>query len=365
LKQELEALKGHDVTVFTFSKPEQDLGVKVVANIPKKIPLFGIYQEFFMPTPDLDKMDVVVANSCVVKTSKPLIVYDQNQMANNFTGKMSSKYDKGFWKLYATPYKIIKKFSKLNQKAQYYSCSQYSANALQNAVGVKCDVLYPGIPNDTFVHSKVPQVCVMGRIAQEKNLEQAIEIMNPLDCVCVIAGSVDRQNQPYLKKLKDMANTNIIFVENPTRPQFLAIMAESRVYLSASHETLGLTTIEAINSGCIPVVPDNSAHPETVPIQDLRYNSNSYARDVILEILDGLHPDKLDILTENAKQFTNVAFTMKFNNIIAQPLVFITMVIGAVWLLTEPYESIEQACFDSTLTQQDYENCLATLRDGT
>lgn len=188
-------------------------------------------------------------------------------------------------------------------------------------MGVKCDVLYPGIPNDTFVRAKVPQVCVMGRIAQEKNLEQAIEIMNPLDCVCVIAGSVDMQNQPYLKKLKKMANSNIIFVENPTRQQFLSIMAESRVYLSASHETLGLTTIEAINSRCIPVVPDNSAHPETVPIQDLRYNSNGYARDIIREILDGLYPDKLDILIPNAKQFTNIAFTKKFNNIIAQTLV--------------------------------------------
>jgi len=42
---------------------------------------------------------------------------------------------------------------------------------------------------------------------------------------------------------------------------------------------------------------------------------------------------------------------------------FITsMMIGMIFLSTYPPQSIEQICFDSTLTSEDYEKCLKDLR---
>ena len=40
----------------------------------------------------------------------------------------------------------------------------------------------------------------------------------------------------------------------------------------------------------------------------------------------------------------------------------ISMILGGVLLAMYPPESIEQLCFDSTLTQEDYEKCLKDLR---
>ncbi len=44
---------------------------------------------------------------------------------------------------------------------------------------------------------------------------------------------------------------------------------------------------------------------------------------------------------------------------------FITsMIVGMIFLSMHPPQSIEQICFDSTLTSEDYEKCLNDLRSS-
>ena len=40
----------------------------------------------------------------------------------------------------------------------------------------------------------------------------------------------------------------------------------------------------------------------------------------------------------------------------------ISIILGGVLLAMYPPESIEQLCFDSTLTQEDYEKCVTDLK---
>jgi glycosyltransferase involved in cell wall biosynthesis len=304
--------------LFTFSKPDKKYSVPVKSKIPIKLPFLGIYQNMMMPQHDYSDMDVLISNGYQFKTDKPLIVYDVNQMANDTSGVLGKKYEKGFWKAYATPYKLLRKFTKYNQNAHYFSCSEYSAQALHQKLAVKTDVIYPAYDDKCFEHEKVPQICVMGRISPEKNLETSIEIGNTLGDVTVIAGSVTKINEPYLKKLKDLSNSNIIFVPNPSRQQFLSIFAESKIYLSASKETFGITTIEAIRSGCIPIVPNNSAHPETVPFTSLRYETINEAKEKINRVMNnpGIAGTMKERLQEHANQFSMSEFTRKLNNAI-------------------------------------------------
>ena len=55
-------------------------------------------------------------------------------------------------------------------------------------------------------------------------------------------------------------------------------LGRARVYLHASKETFGIAVAEAVAAGCMPVVPDNSAHPETVPFAKLRYGTRRRRR---------------------------------------------------------------------------------------
>ena len=271
LLQEIKALQHHDLTLFTFGKPLKDYGIPNVSVTPIKIPLFGIYQNLFMPKHDYSEMDLIIGNSVIPNTDKPLIIYDQNHMANDFTNKLSDKYSSGFWKLYSIPYRFLRRFKKTNYNARYYSCSYYSAEALQHAIGKKCDVLYPSVNLEGIQNKpKKKQICVMGRLSPEKNLINTIKILNGTKYPCVIAGNVT--DTMYLSTLKKLAKKHITFMENPSRDEFLGIMSESKIYFTSSRETFGITTIEAIASGCIPILPDNSAHPETVPFPELRYN---------------------------------------------------------------------------------------------
>ena len=56
------------------------------------------------------------------------------------------------------------------------------------------------------------------------------------------------------------------------------IVGGARAYLQTSEKTLGVAVVEAIAAGCVPVVPDNSAHPETVPFDELRYGTEAGRR---------------------------------------------------------------------------------------
>ncbi|WP_420545291.1 hypothetical protein [Nitrosopumilus sp.] len=40
----------------------------------------------------------------------------------------------------------------------------------------------------------------------------------------------------------------------------------------------------------------------------------------------------------------------------------VSMILGMVFLAMYPPQSIEQICFESTLTSEDYEKCLSDLR---
>jgi glycosyltransferase involved in cell wall biosynthesis len=319
LQNIIKALKGNEITLFTFAKPENDYGCNVETKIPIKLPVGGIYQNAFMPQHNYNKMDVVISNSYVVKTKRPCMVYDQNQLGETIIGKLGDKYKKGFWKLYATPYKLMRKTARINQNARYYSISDYSSQALQQAIGVPVETLYPGIElGEKHENPKSDQICIMGRIAPEKNLEMAVEIANEYGGLTVLAGVVQKANEGYLKKLRDIANTNVMIVQNPSRQDFLKIMSESKIILSASKETLGLTQIEGIHYGCVPIVPDNSAHPETVPFQSLRYETIFDAVAKINRVMnnDNIRTTMVQGLQNNNTKFNFELFSKRLNNIL-------------------------------------------------
>ena len=72
---------------------------------------------------------------------------------------------------------------------------------------------------------------------------------------------------------------------------------------------------EAIAAGCVPVVPDNSAHPETVPFAELRYSTEEGAARVSAA-LDGRYDHLLPGLQEHVRQFSEEAFQERMIGII-------------------------------------------------
>ena len=57
----------------------------------------------------------------------------------------------------------------------------------------------------------------------------------------------------------------IHLLKNMERSYLVEKMNTSKVYFHCSKETFGISIVESISAGCIPIVPNNSAHKETVP----------------------------------------------------------------------------------------------------
>lgn len=302
--------EGHTIILYTFSKPSKEFSnVEIRSKIPVKMPFLGIYKKFMMPKFDYSECDILlsITGYTNIKTDKPLIIYDQNNLGFELQGKeISIKYCKGFWKWYYKPYKFLSSRMQLPHNARYISNSIYSATNLAEVVKSKISVIYPPVNiSKYYTEEKKKQVCMLCRISPEKNLEFAIEVLNRVQVPCVIIGAVTNMTMPYFNKLQKMCEKHVIISPNISRQNLEHILAESKVFFHTAPETFGISVVEGAASGCIPIVPDNSAHSETIPVDEMRYTPNDLddAVNHVNNALNGNYDHRLDGLKKHIKKF--------------------------------------------------------------
>lgn len=296
----LDRYKNDQVTLFCETL-KTHVPCKVIILSRIHLPIFGIYQNLFrFKTPkrfaEFDEIHVLTGTMVYNTTKKPMTYYNQNNFGDFIA---DGKYAKGFWKLYYFPYKImLGKFKKKIRKAnvKFISNSNYAAEKLRKDFGVDSVVVYPTIKKEYYSVEK-SGIITLSRFSQEKNMEFVLSVFDFFGGGAVYA-NLTLPNTPYFNKIsKDSKST---FHLNCERKEILSSLAKSKVYFCGSVETFGIAVIEGIASGCIPIVPDNSAHPETVPFKELRYKPNDFldATDKIGMALNG----KFDYLLPELKQ---------------------------------------------------------------
>jgi len=105
-------------------------------------------------------------------------------------------------------------------------------------------------------------------------------------------------------------DSRIKLLRDIERAELVKSLNTAKVYLHTSKETFGISVIESIAAGCIPIVPDNSAHKETVPFNELRYQENniSDAQEKIKKAINGVFDKFLDPLRESIKIYDKNQF---------------------------------------------------------
>ena len=302
----LNKLKNDDVTVFCQSNLIK-LNAKVVQLLPFRLPMLGIYQNMLNTrTPkqfaDFDMIYVLSGNMVINTTKIPMKFFN----SNNFGLSSDGKYRSGLWKLYYLPYKImINKFKKDIKKSnvEFISNSMYSASLLEKDFGVKSIVQYHTINPKEFhsINSKAGIINI-SRFSPEKNMDFTIRVFNSFDN-CKIYANLSTTNKPYYNRIT-RNNASPVFL-NQKRDVITDALARAKVYFHSSKETFGLAVVESIASGCIPIVPDNSAHQETVPFEELRYLPDNYDSAVIKlrNALDGKYDYLLPSLKDHLRNF--------------------------------------------------------------
>jgi len=142
--------------------------------------------------------------------------------------------------------------------------SRYTTNLLAT-LGLKAEVLHPPVRSKEvmqYINTKWLYrkrfIINISRISPGKRLEIIPLIASKIpEAKFVLVGSIQDYNY-YLKlmKLKKLANAdNFLIIPNISRHEIYRLLNDSIIYLHmASHETFGISIVESMAAGCIPVV---------------------------------------------------------------------------------------------------------------
>ena len=178
---------------------------------------------------------------------------------------------------------------------------------------VRGRVVYPPVDVERFGALRdMPRerrTSTVARFSPEKNLGAAVRIMHQAGGRYDIVGNARGPSQmEELERVRREASGQMRLHVNAGQDVLERMVGGAVAYLHASKETFGIAVAEAIAAGCVPVVPDNSAHPETVPFKDLRYGTEDEAARIVRGALDGRYDRLLPALREHVQRFSEEAF---------------------------------------------------------
>lgn len=207
----------------------------------------------------------------------------------------------------------------LNTNAQLITNSFYTKSKIMERFGKTSVLIYPPVDLDKFKNKsetpKKDQIASIIRISPEKNPLQLIDIIlksnYPAQIGC--SGKDKVSEDLYQTLLQKTRTRNITFYYNIPDIRIDNLLAHSKIYLQSSQETFGIAVIEAMASGCIPIVPNNSANIETVPFVELRFENKEEAIIKIKEAMNG----KYDYLLPNLKTHLEKFSILKFKESIS------------------------------------------------
>ena len=161
--------------------------------------------------------------------------------------------------------------------------TEFTRDALVAGYGLGHDapVIYPPVHLDSFamqLPEKKVQVATMGRFVPDKRqlvqIKRAREVPEMPFFIMGFAG-----NGRYFAKCQEakraLGAENVQLCPDLPFGDVQTILGASRYFLhTLMAEPFGLTAVQAIAAGCLPIVHDSGGQRETVPLPELRYQDD-------------------------------------------------------------------------------------------
>lgn len=227
--------------------------------------------------------------------------------------------------LYLPYYSLVRKANKKTQSNQklVFVNSKYIAKVLMNRLGIKAHVLFPPVP--TIPNSLESMMCshrtntvvTISRISAEKNLEIIPKIAKLTEkniCFVIIGGCKSRETlRSILRLAKNLGVSNRVnILTDLTRNELKNILLTSKVYLhTMKKEHFGISIIEGMSAGCIPIVHDGGGPREFVP-KNLRYKNVEEAKVKIETAMSTWSVEYAEKMSHKARAYDEENFSKKF-----------------------------------------------------
>lgn len=197
----------------------------------------------------------------------------------------------------------------------HYSMSDNNVDVLYPPVDIP-DVL-PSVSTDENL------VVSLGRFAPEKRQLKQLEIVRHLpDLRFRFMGFLS--DKRYFKKCvrykEEHRLNHVELLPNLGFGKVNEILDHAGLFLHAiQNEPFGITTVEAISHGCIPIVPDSGGQVEVVPNQMLRYSTTAEAVELIQKVSELQPNEKRQLrnsLFERVQEFDTSNFQLQFDELL-------------------------------------------------
>lgn len=179
----------------------------------------------------------------------------------------------------------------------------------------KADILNPGInfsdfpkPDDCKPSSKKQPVIVWNhRWEHDKNPEYFFETLYEMDNqnidfrLKIMGQSFQRQPAVFAEAQSKLAHKIDHFGYVNSRDEYIRQLCQSDIAIStATHEFYGISVLEAVRAGCIPVLPNRLSYPELFPSEYLYEDGELFDRvKSLLNYPARLDYNKANGLTDN------------------------------------------------------------------
>ena len=176
----------------------------------------------------------------------------------------------------------------------------------------KSQVLFPGIEfaeidkMEWKMHPDIPVIVWNHRWEHDKNPESYFSALDLLkqrgfDFRLIVLGQeFERSPACFALAKKKFKNKIVHFGFVPSYKKYIELLSQGDIVISTSHhEFYGISIIEAVRSGCVPILPDRLSYPELFDKKFL-YSDDSFAEK--LEKVIGKH---CRLSREKAKAITD------------------------------------------------------------
>lgn len=193
---------------------------------------------------------------------------------------------------FQVPFKNVNGKSLINRmkmfKIEKIICnSKFTKSVIDKEFGIDSMVLYPPIDVDSFKPKRKENVILyVGRFSnllQSKGQDILIKAFKKLyssgfkDYKLVLAGGVEVGASEYVKKLEKMSDGYPIeIVKSPDFSELKELYGKAKIFWSASGfgvnevknpqftEHFGMTVVEAMSAGCVPIIINVGGHKEII-----------------------------------------------------------------------------------------------------
>ena len=166
--------------------------------------------------------------------------------------------------------------------------SEINGDEVMGLISEKSTVLYPGMSfalidrlrQERTVHS--PVIVWNHRWEHDKGVQRFLETLNALlgqglEFQVILLGQMHPDFMPYIGQIRKILAQRLIHLGFASSYQtYASLLSRSDIVVSsAEHEFFGISVMEAIRAGCVPVLPDKLPYRELYP-EKFRYQEGRF-----------------------------------------------------------------------------------------